>query len=319
MTMDDSSDIAQIPRHPISVVAQRTGLTQDLLRVWERRYAVVAPGRAEGGQRIYSDADIARLRLLRDATRVGRSIGQIAALPTAALAQLVAEDQASEGEDRREEERREERGLVEATVGLAGELDGARLDTTLRRAAVRLGLDQFVTSVAVPALRRIGDEWHAGRLSPAHEHLASSIFHDIIADQLRLARPDPSGLVIVVATPPGERHVNGAVAVAAIAAVSGWKVIYLGADLPAADIAAAARAAGAVMVALSLTHLADRKRTVDEVRALRDALPASISLLVGGGGALASRRDLALTGVEVVEPGADVAQLLDRFAERRGG
>ncbi len=319
MAMEDPTDVAQLPRHPISVVAQRTGLSPDLLRVWERRYGVVAPGRGGGGQRIYSDADIERLRLLRDATRAGRSIGQIAALATAQLAQLVAEDQASEGGDRRGEERREARGLVESTVVLAGELDGARLETTRRRAAARLGLDQFVASVAVPALRRIGDEWHAGRLSPAHEHLASSVVHDIIADQLRLARPDPTGPVIVVATPAGERHVNGALAVAALAAVSGWKVVYLGADLPAADIAAAARVAGAAVVALSLTHLADRKRMADEVRALRTALPAAVSLLVGGSGAFASRRELAALGVEVVEPGADVAQLLERLAERRGG
>lgn len=319
MAMDDLTDIGQLPRHPISVVAQRTGLSPDLLRVWERRYGVVAPGRGGGGQRIYSDADIARLRLLRDATRAGRSIGQIAAFTTPELAQLVAEDQASDGEGRRGEERREARGLVEATVGLAGELDGARLDTTLRRAAARLGLDQFVTDVAAPALRRIGEEWHAGRLSPAHEHLASSIFHDIIADQLRVARPDPAGPVIVVATPQGERHVNGALAVAAIAAVSGWKVVYLGADLPAADIATAARSSGAVIVALSLTHLTDRRRMADQVRALRDALPVAVTLLAGGSGAVASRRELALAGVEVVEAGADVAQLLERFAGRGGG
>jgi DNA-binding transcriptional MerR regulator/methylmalonyl-CoA mutase cobalamin-binding subunit len=319
MAMDDLTDIGQLPRHPISVVAQRTGLSPDILRVWERRYGVVAPGRGGGGQRIYSDADIARLRLLRDATRAGRSIGQIAAFTTPELAQLVAEDQASDGEGRRGEERREARGLVEATVGLAGELDGARLDTTLRRAAARLGLDQFVTDVAAPALRRIGEEWHAGRLSPAHEHLASSIFHDIIADQLRVARPDPAGPVIVVATPQGERHVNGALAVAAIAAVSGWKVVYLGADLPAADIATAARSSGAVIVALSLTHLTDRRRMADQVRALRDALPVAVTLLAGGSGAVASRRELALAGVEVVEAGADVAQLLERFAGRGGG
>ncbi|MGE5926542.1 MAG: MerR family transcriptional regulator [Gemmatimonadota bacterium] len=317
--MDDLTDSARLPRHPISVVAQRTGLSPDLLRVWERRYGVVAPGRAGGGQRIYSDADIARLRLLRDATRVGRSIGHVATLPTAELAQLVAEDQAAEGNDRRADDRREARDLVETTLALARELDGTRLDTALRRAAVRLGLDQFMATVAVPALRRIGDEWHSGRLSPAHEHLASSIFHDIIADQLRLARPDPTGPAIVVATPLGERHVNGALAVAALAAVSGWKVIYLGGDLPSADIAGAARSAGAVVVALSLTHLADRKRTADEVRALREALPAGITLLAGGSGAIASKRELALSGIEVVAAGADIAQLLDRFAERRGG
>jgi DNA-binding transcriptional MerR regulator/methylmalonyl-CoA mutase cobalamin-binding subunit len=317
--MNSRLDESEEPRHPISVVAQRTGLSPDLLRVWERRYGVVAPGRGGGGQRVYSDADIARLRLLRDATAAGRSIGQVASLSTSALAQMVQEDSESRYADRPLEERRELRTLVEALVVLTAELDAQRLDATLRRAAARLGLPQFLNAVAVPTLRRIGEEWHAGRLSPAHEHLASSIFHDIVADTLRLAMPDSAGPVVVVATPAGERHVNGALAIAALAAVSGWNVVYLGADLPAADIANAATETDAALVALSLTQSADRRRITDELRLVREALPANVAVWVGGTGVAASGRELDVTGVELVESGADVSQLLAQFAERSAG
>ncbi len=316
ISMDTTHLDPTVPRHPISVVAQRTGLTPDVLRVWERRYGVVAPGRGGGGQRVYSDADIARLRLLRDATLAGRSIGQVAPLSTGELARMVEEDLAARAEHRPEADRREFRELVEAMVVLAGQLDGARLEATLRRAAARLGLPQFLTGVAVPTLRRIGEEWHAGRLSPAHEHLASSIFHDIVADALRLAAPDPAGPVIVVATPAGERHVNGALAIAALAAVSGWNVTYLGADLPADAIAQAALAAGAAVVALSLTHADDRRRVAGELRTVRDALPPAVVLLVGGNGAAALGRDVLPAGVEVVDTAADVPHLLSRYADR---
>ena len=64
--------------HPIGVVAERTGLSLDVLRVWERRYGVVQPTRDEGGRRLYSDADIERLRLLAEATSGGRAIRQVA-------------------------------------------------------------------------------------------------------------------------------------------------------------------------------------------------------------------------------------------------
>src|SRR5512141_1849871 len=83
------------PGHPIAVVAERTGLSQDVLRVWERRYDAVQPVRSPGGQRHYSDADIERLSLLRAATGAGRSIGQVARLPTEAIAALVADDAAA--------------------------------------------------------------------------------------------------------------------------------------------------------------------------------------------------------------------------------
>ena len=72
--MDNASGSTQsdLPRHPVRVVAQRTGLSSHVLRAWERRYGVVAPHRTEGGQRLYSDADIERLSLLRTLTAAGR-------------------------------------------------------------------------------------------------------------------------------------------------------------------------------------------------------------------------------------------------------
>src|SRR4051812_38490232 len=81
-----------VPRHPMAVVVDRTGLTPDLLRAWERRYGAVAPSRGPGGQRLYSDDDIERLRLLHVASRAGRSIGQIATLSNEALAELSRDD-----------------------------------------------------------------------------------------------------------------------------------------------------------------------------------------------------------------------------------
>src|SRR3712207_3549742 len=83
----------QEPRHPIRVVSERTGLSPDVLRAWEKRYAAVAPPRREGaGQRLYSDADVARLKLLRRVTSAGRSIGQVAGLSDDELARLARED-----------------------------------------------------------------------------------------------------------------------------------------------------------------------------------------------------------------------------------
>jgi DNA-binding transcriptional MerR regulator len=74
------------------IVTRRTGLSAHLLRAWERRYEVVKPSRSEGGRRLYSDADIERLRLLYHATLAGRSIGQVAELSTEALTALVRLD-----------------------------------------------------------------------------------------------------------------------------------------------------------------------------------------------------------------------------------
>ncbi|MEP6550304.1 MAG: MerR family transcriptional regulator, partial [Gemmatimonadales bacterium] len=85
---------ATMGQHPIAVVAERTGLTQDVLRVWERRYGAVKPTRGSNGQRLYTDADVHRLRDLHAATIAGRNIGQVAKLSDKALSAIVQGDAA---------------------------------------------------------------------------------------------------------------------------------------------------------------------------------------------------------------------------------
>lgn len=297
--------------HPIAIVAERTGLSQDVLRVWERRYQAVHPLRGAGGQRYYSDGDIERLSLLRAATRAGRGIGHVARLPTDAIAALVADDIAARG-------RREPptstvsvaADTIESALTLARSLDAQGLDETLRRTVATLGVSAFIETVAGPLLRRVGDEWHAGRLSPAPEHLVTSIMHDIVAGTMRSFPQRIGAPRVLVATPAGDRHAIGAALVGAAAAVEGWSVLYLGPDLPAREIADAASAAGARVVALSVVYVDDSARVLGELRALRSMLPPSVRIIAGGGGARALATELAAMDV-VVEgsiPGL-VAQL----------
>ena len=295
---------ADVPRHPIAVVAQRTGLSQDLLRVWERRYAAVTPRRA-GSRRRYSDSDIARLTLLHAATRAGRGIGQVAQLSDTALEALVAEDE-------RARERlaarlsppapatpvAETTRILDESLAFARALDAVGLDDLLRRAAARIGVAGFLETIAAPLLRLVGAEWHAGRLSPAQEHLVSSVVHAIAAETLR-SFATPGAPRMLVTTPAGDRHAIGAAIVGAAAAAEGWNVLYLGADLPAGEIADAARTSGARVVALSVVYVDGRQRVLDELRALRAALPAPLPLLVGGTGAGELGPELAAAGVRV--------------------
>src|SRR5918993_3366876 len=84
-----STSASSALRHPIGVVARRTGLKPDLIRAWERRYGAVAPGRTDTRRRFYSDADISRLLLLKRVVDTGRSIGQVANLSNEELESLV--------------------------------------------------------------------------------------------------------------------------------------------------------------------------------------------------------------------------------------
>jgi MerR family transcriptional regulator, light-induced transcriptional regulator len=287
--MDDQEQGA---RHPIGVVAERTGLSQEVLRVWERRYGAVRPIRAEGGQRLYTDEDVERLRLLRRATQGGRNIGGVAGLPMAELTRLVREDEEAGT-------RRSGNGAGAALVPVDLEpalarvraLDGDALEAQLRRMAAVLGAAHFLEQVVAPFMRRVGEEWHGGRISPAHEHLATAAVQRVVMGVLGSLGESEDAPVFVAAAPSGERHEIGALLAAAAAASEGWRVVYLGADLPAEDIAAAAVSTGARAVGVSVVFAEDRQNVAAEIRSLRERLPASVPLLVGGMASAALARD----------------------------
>ena len=309
--MDDTRQ-----KHPIAIASERSGLSQDVLRIWERRYRAVEPSRGPGGHRAYSDADITRLRLLNAVTSAGRSIGQVAGLSTDELTRMAQDDSAARAErDKGAADSRNERSdaahIVKLALASTARLDAPDLEHSLRRAIVQLGITSFIEDVASPILRRIGEEWHAGRLTIAHEHLASSTIHDIVAESMRAIGRGVGEPTVLVATPIGERHAIGAALVGATAASEGWRVLYLGADLPARDIAAAATATKARAIAMSVIYVQDHARTVGELSALRALLSPSVSIVVGGAGVAGMEDELGQLGIRV---GASLRDLRDVLA-----
>jgi DNA-binding transcriptional MerR regulator/methylmalonyl-CoA mutase cobalamin-binding subunit len=275
--------------HPISVVSERTGLTADLLRMWERRYGVVTPSRDEGGRRLYSDADIERLRLLAQATAAGRSVGQLVGLSPGELRDVVRGDEAARWQAARAPEAAAgETEFVARALEHTQALDGTRLELELRRATTVLGAGRFLEGVVAPLFREIGDAWHAGRISIAQEHLASGVARPLLAELRATLPAGSSAPVLVAATPAGETHEIGALLAGGVAALAGWRVTYLGADLPAEEIARAVTATGASAVALSCVDPSNATRALAEIRHVRSLLPDGVRVLVGGAAAPAA-------------------------------
>jgi DNA-binding transcriptional MerR regulator len=349
MSRPSTSTIPPDVGHPIAVVVARTGASEHLLRVWERRYGAVTPTRGEGGHRRYSDADIERLRLLFAVTRGGRPIGQVARLPTEALSRLAEADAAAQATAARAESGSRARDgrvpgapspatpdpSVEQAMALTRALDAPALDDLLRRAVARLGVPGFLEHVVTPLMRAVDEGWRAGRLGAAQERLAASTVHDLLVETMRaLARGHGRGDAshrLVLATPPGASTMAGgptgsgagcapgvaaveAAAAGAAAAADGWGVVYLGPDLPAGEVAAvaAATAARAVAVHVPGPLVADdaRARVAGEVRALRARLPAAVPVLVSGAGAPELAASLAGPGIRFGAGWADLRAAL---------
>jgi len=313
-TSRESSD----PRHPIRVVSLRTGLSPDVLRVWERRYGVVTPSRSEGGQRLYSDDDIQRLTLLRRATDAGRAIRQVAELGNTQLLALLEEDSAAQAERARQASRPQAgpaADYLEAATEAVTQLEPRRLQLLLGQALMELGAQGFVDHVVTPMLRRIGERWHAGEITAAHEHAATTVVRRVLGWMADGFDPPHGAPLVLVTTPTGDQHELGAMLVGVLAATEGWRVSHLGANLPAADVAAAASQAGASVVALSAVY---RDRSEDLVRyvdELRPGLRDDVAVVVGGAAAQAVSARLEAAGALYLD---ELASLRDYLRAQRG-
>jgi len=276
------------PRHPIRVVAQRTGLSTPVLRAWERRYGVVAPHRSDGGQRLYSDADIRRLQLLATAVDGGRSIGLVAELELPQLEALIDEDRETPvhpmGDFIAPDVER-----VKIALDHIEQMRTDDLEQFMMRCAVELRPHELVEGLMVPLLQEIGRGWQAGRLGPSTEHIASVAIRRFLEWMSSTNQKDATAPLALTGTPAGQRHEFGALLAGVVAAYEGWRVRFLGPDLPAAEIARAADKLGARMVALSAVHPRLDATGVQEVVEIRRRLPPSVKVVIGGAGADAHR------------------------------
>ena len=272
------------PRHPIRVVSQRTGLSAPVLRAWERRYGAVEPSRSEGGQRLYSDADVRRLQLLATAVDGGRTIGLIADLDVDELQDLIDEDRETPVQPQGDEVTPDVERVGHA-LQLIEEMRTDELEQYLMRSAVELRPHELVEGLVVPLLQEVGRAWQSGRMRPSTEHIASVAIRRFLEWVSTTNQPDPDAPLAVTGTPAGQQHEFGALLAGVIAAYQGWRVRFLGPDLPAEDIAKAAETLNATMVALSAVHPRLDARGVEEVRKVRELLPDDVMVVVGGAGA----------------------------------
>jgi DNA-binding transcriptional MerR regulator len=76
--------------YTIGVVARRTKIHPETLRIWERRYSLVVPDRNDTGRRLYSETDIVKLSLVKKLTDIGHPVGGLAELPIQALRERLS-------------------------------------------------------------------------------------------------------------------------------------------------------------------------------------------------------------------------------------
>ena len=266
--------------YPISAVAKLTGIPLDTLRAWERRYRTVIPKRA-ARRRLYSEEQIQKLMLLRRAVEQGHSIGQVAGLGDRQLRELLersssiaAGESASKAPDSNQ--------ILSPVLRALDRFDYAVTDREINRLAAAMGSPRnFVHQVALPLMRRIGELWHEGKYSIAQEHLLTNLLSALLASLVRTYAPSNPPARVLLATPRNERHAFPTLAAAMLTVAGGLGAIYLGTDLPAADIVLAARKSEADIILLSLSSTPSAE-ILDDLSYIARKVPRSSALWLGG-------------------------------------
>ena len=280
-------------RYRIGAVAHETGVEPETLRIWERRYQVVTPTRTPRGGRLYTEHDVTRLRLIKQLVDRRHAISQVAPLDEEQLRALLGRMDGGERDRALPLDQIRDRFLAAAE-----RLDARAAQQLLGRAALLLGPRALVLELVTPLMREVGDRWAAGVDGICHENLSSSIVRTVMGGLVATQVPPRGARRLLVATPSGELHELGALAAALLAGTAGWDVLYLGPNLPAAEIAEAAQRRAADAVALSLVHAPpDPALTLAAMDQLAAILPPRIALLAGGAEA---RRSPALVGRAVI-------------------
>jgi excisionase family DNA binding protein len=235
----------------LRAAAQQLGVHYQTAYRWVRS-GQLRSTRVMGAYRLDRDAvaRFAERRARPTRPRAGRSRASLVACGDRMFGYLAA------GEERRA------RQLVRTLVG-----DG-------------VSVTMAVQEVLVPALRRIGDEWLAGRLDVGAEHRASAIAERILGEH----HPNPRGRrrgVAVVAALAGDRHALATTLAAVALREDNWSVQHLGADLPAAELLRFCQRQRVDLVVLTVTTTGGRAAATRAAQRLEDL---GLRVLVGGPG-----------------------------------
>jgi DNA-binding transcriptional MerR regulator/methylmalonyl-CoA mutase cobalamin-binding subunit len=276
------------------------GVSDHVLRAWERRYGLLRPVRTPGGYRLYSDADERRIRRMQAHLAAGLSAAEAARV---ALNEerpgppLPASTGSAHGG-----------GLTGSARDLAQSLD--RLDepgaqAALDRLLAGFTIETVLRDALLPYLHDLGDRWERGQISVAGEHFASNLLRGWLAGLAR-GWGYGHGPRAVLACPPGEQHDLPLLMFGIVLHRCGWRVEYLGASTPVAELARTAQQADADVVVLAAAVKDHFDGLTDDLVALARQVP----LALAGAGATQALADTTGASLLTADPVTEAQRLM---------
>lgn len=293
------------PGFNIAAVERDTGLSKDVLRVWERRYGFPVPERDSNGERLYPAEQVIRLRLIKRLMDQGHRPGKLIAAPPEDLAALAprsirrTSDPLSATKDDHAE-----------LLSLIKQHDATGYLQVMQQRLARQGLLHFVQDTVAPLTRQVGEAWEDGSFEVFEEHLFTELTKRLLRQAIAALSPGIRGPRVLLTSVPDEQHLLGLLMVEAVLALEGAECIPLGTQMPLLEIGRAAEAHRADVVALSFSAAFPQRQIPGLLQQLRQVLPVAIELWAGGSGIA---RIAPLPGVQLLGTLDSVTPAIDEW------
>lgn len=288
----------------IATVERETGIGKDTLRVWEKRYGFPIPVRAERDERLYPNSQVEQLRLIKRLISNGLRPSKVVGLAASELDALLAGAQNNVAEHP---------AHVVHFVELIKAHKASALRTSLNRALLQHGLDDFLSKTITPLNQLVGQSWMSGEIRIFEEHLYSEQITNVLRNAISTMRDPDASPRVLLTTLPGEEHSLGLMMAEATLSLYGASCVNLGVQTPTQEIVSAAEAHRSDIIVLSFSEAIPAQQVKTGLQQARAAIPAHVALWAGGSGVL--KQPPSIDGVALMGPLTDLRDAVDNWRD----
>ena len=265
----------------INVISTACGVMPHTIRMWEKRYQIFTPKRSEGGQRLYSEVDLDKAKIIVSLKEQGHTISSLARHSLQDLRSLLEVNNREDSESEKMFTSIETKKLLKHLANFDIDL----VVSGMQHLRLSMGVKEFIFKIVLPVMHEIEKLSLKGTYSITQEHIISTIVRDQL-NQINLANEGPNTKRFALATPDGNLHELPIMIAEIICHANRVSTNYLGASHPAECLGEAVNAIKCKTIVMGVISSAQwnyEKNIVKYLESIDKCLRNKVEIILGGG------------------------------------